>query len=144
MNIMKPYSEFAEAIGLRESSGKYDAKNSLGFLGKYQFGLARLTDLGLCRRKPMTVGYANSCFEFIPPHSEAEFLGSPTLQEEMFRKHVTDLKRQVRRLESGLVAGAHLLGMGGVRALLFEGTVQEDANGTRITSYISKFSNYEL
>lgn len=144
MIMMKPFADFSNDLGARESSGKYDAKNQFGFLGKYQFGLARLTDLGLCRRKPGTTGFANSAFEWIPPNSEEEFLGSPQLQDEIFKKHVSDLRRQVRRLESGLVAGAHLVGMGGVRDLLFEGKVQEDANGTRITSYISKFSNYEL
>lgn len=144
MILMKPYSDFAADLGARESGGRYDIKNKLGYLGKYQFGLARLTDLGLCRRKPGTTGYANSCFEWVPPHSEEEFLGSPTLQDEMFRKHVSDLKRRVGRFTSGLVAGAHLLGMGGVKDLLFEGVVGEDANGTKITSYIARFSGYEL
>lgn len=144
MKFMKPYSDFETDLGARESSGVYTVKNAAGYLGKYQFGLARLTDLGLCRRKPGTTGYANSAFEWIPPHSEEEFLNSPALQDAIFKKHVADYKRRAMRYVSGLVAGAHLLGWGGVEELLFEGKVGTDANSTRITSYISKFSNYEL
>jgi len=141
---MKTFTDFARDLGARESSGDYTAKNSLGFLGFYQFGLARLTDLGLCRRKPGTTGYSNSSFEWIPPNSEEAFLSSPDLQEELFKKHVADLRRQLRKFESGLVAGAHLLGVGGVKELLLEGKVGRDANQTSIVSYIAKFSGYDL
>jgi len=141
---MKTFSEFAAALGERESGNRYDIKNELGYLGFYQFGLARLTDLGLCRRILGTTGYSNKSFEWIPPHSEEEFLNSPALQEELFKKHVADLRRQLRKFESGLVAGAHLLGVGGVKELLLEGKVGRDANQTSIVSYIAKFSGYEL
>lgn len=141
---MKTFEEFRDALAQRESSGRYDAKNSLGYLGRYQFGLARLTDLGLCQRIPGTSGYSNRSFEWIPPHTEEEFLTSPALQDEIFRRHVDDLRRQLHKLESGLVAGAHLLGVGGVKELVLEGRVGEDANGTKITSYIAKFSGYSL
>lgn len=145
MNFIKTYEEFAKALGDRESSGRYDIKNAAGYLGCYQFGLVRLTDFGLCRHRDGATGYANSAFEWVPPHSEAEFLSSPVLQDALFKKHVLDLRRRVRQqFESGLVAGAHLLGMGGVKNLLFEGTVGEDGNGTKITEYIAKFSGYEL
>jgi len=141
---MKTFTDFANDLGARESSGNYQAKNSLGYLGKYQFGLARLTDLGLCRRKPGTTGFANSSFDWVPPNSEASFLSAPALQDEIFKKHIADLRRQLRKFESGLVAGAHLLGVGGVKELLFEGLAGKDANETAITSYVAKFSGYQL
>ena len=40
------FREFAYLIGERESNNNYQAKNSFGFLGAYQFGMARLCDLG--------------------------------------------------------------------------------------------------
>lgn len=141
---MKTFAEFATAVGNRESGGRYDVKNRLGYLGKFQFGLARLTDMGLCQRKPGTTGFSNRSFEWIPPHSEEEFLSSPILQEEIFKKHVMDLRRQLKKFESGLVGGAHLLGVGGVKDLLFEGKVGKDANGTAITHYLVQFSGFDL
>lgn len=37
---------YLNTLGLRESSGNYNVVNTLGFLGKYQFGAAALKDLG--------------------------------------------------------------------------------------------------
>ncbi len=38
------------ALGYRESTWDYQAKNSLGFIGKYQFGAPALTDRGLIKK----------------------------------------------------------------------------------------------
>ena len=46
MAAPKSYDAFLDALGERESSGNYGAVNTLGFLGKYQFGEAALTDVG--------------------------------------------------------------------------------------------------
>jgi len=40
------FDEFAKAIRERESSNRYDIENKFGYLGAYQFGKARLLDLG--------------------------------------------------------------------------------------------------
>ena len=45
--------------------------------------------------------------------------------------------------ESGLVAGAHLKGLGGVKQFL-KGNDNVDALGTKISEYIEKFAGYEL
>jgi hypothetical protein len=37
---------FREAIGYRESESKYKKINSLGYLGKYQFGIETLKSVG--------------------------------------------------------------------------------------------------
>ena len=36
--VGKMYNGFREAIAFKESQGQYDIVNSLGYLGKYQFG----------------------------------------------------------------------------------------------------------
>ena len=36
------FTAFKEALGFKESQGKYTAINTLGYLGKYQFGLTTL------------------------------------------------------------------------------------------------------
>ena len=40
----RSYAAFLEALAGRESSGRYDAVNSYGYLGKYQLGKAALID----------------------------------------------------------------------------------------------------
>jgi len=42
----KDYEAFLSALGLRESSGRYDVENPWGYLGKYQMGEAALIDAG--------------------------------------------------------------------------------------------------
>ena len=55
---------FKEALGFRESENKYKKVNSLGYLGKYQFGNETLRSIGI--------------------HDTDKFLKSPKLQEKAF------------------------------------------------------------
>lgn len=147
------FNLFATELGKRESGGKYDIVNKWGFMGKYQFGKPRLYDLGYSldgwhpKDRPMKTYL-----------SKVKFLTNPELQEKIFLKHVKDLKKQITKKYSqyfgtkvdgititlsGLIAGAHLLGMGGVSAFL-RGEAGEDALGTSIREYVSKFANHNL
>jgi len=147
------FNEFALVIRLRESSGNYRIVNSLGFLGAYQFGMARLCDLGLTKRINGTSGYANKNFEWKDGYSKEIFLVSHRLQDKTFRAHVKDLIKQIKRSVSdgiikeytlsGLVAGAHLGGIGGVKKFL-EGKDREDAYGTSVGDYIKRFKGYNI
>lgn len=158
---MKPYEEFCKAMRIRESSDKYDCINSLGFLGAYQFGMARLCDLGLTERiDPTSSSMANSAFRWKKDYSQHQFLTSPTLQDATFLTHVMKLKKQIEKrfsetiktakvagqlgTISGAVACCHLLGIGGLSTLLVRGIDQADAYGTKASEYYLKFSGYEL
>jgi len=141
---MKSYAEFRDALGMRESSNRYHIKNKFGYLGKHQFGLSRLSDFGICRRKEGAVGWDNDSFEWVPPYNEEMFLSTTSLQDMVFRLHVADCRQRLAEFESGLVAGMHLKGWGGVQALLFEGKAGVDGFGTSILEYIKKFSGYSL
>ena len=55
---------FKEAIGFKESQGKYKTINSLGYLGKYQFGIETLKTIGI--------------------KDKTSFLKSPKIQERAF------------------------------------------------------------
>lgn len=150
------FKEFAEALGKRESAGKYDVVNKWGFLGKYQFGKARLTDLGLMRK---VVENGQTKFVWSEGLSTAKFLSSPEIQEwtfeescrrwlvfirRNFAKYIGKTVNGVKITESGLVAGLHLLGPGGVRKFLEQGIDGEDALGTKVSSYIKAFADYDL
>ena len=161
---MKTYEQFCEDIKQRESEGNYACKNIYGFLGAYQFGKARLCDLGLCTRKDKTsTSMENSSFMFIPPLSEEIFLADKDLQDQVFNKHVKALKAQIIYLSekynfqvqgcykenpydlSGCVAAAHLTGPKSVVDLLTaKMKVIKDGFGTDTTEYLFKFSGYEI
>lgn len=152
---MKPYSEFCAAVRKRESSNNYKAKNTLGYLGAYQFGRARLTDLGICRRIKGTKGFANASFEFVPPLTEELWLANPVAQDQAFDRHVADLKRRIlskygktdfeanglKFSLSGAIGVCHLLGLGGLQKLL-EGSDDADAYGTKGSDYARLFDGY--
>lgn len=136
-NMMKSFEEFKNALGQRESGNNYKSQNKYGYTGRYQFGAARLKDLGY--KGTMTA-----------------FKNNPAIQEEYFIKHVQDhakylfpvladakKKRGDYITLSGLIAGAHLGGRGGV-AKFIAGTDFADANGTKVSSYVKQFSGYEI
>ena len=139
--IIKDHSKFLEDIGFRESSNNYHAVNQFGYLGKYQFGRKTLNALG---------------YEEI---TNREFLENHSIQEEAMYALLTHNRKVLRRqiskyvgetvagiyiTESGLLAAAHLAGPGNVRKFLRKGYEFKDGNGTKMTSYMTLFSNYRL
>jgi hypothetical protein len=90
---MKGYfGEFANALGQRESGNNYKALNSLGYVGRWQFGKMRIYDLGYSLN-----GYA-------PPHlnpkkiiSVQDFLNDSDLQDKLFRMHIEQHSKYATR-----------------------------------------------
>lgn len=131
---------YKEAIAYRESQGKYKKVNSLGYMGKYQFGTETLK----------TVGVTNS----------KQFLNSPRMQEKAFvallAKNKSELKYIIQRYEgqvfsgifvteSGILAAAHLGGVGSVKKFFRHQGKRyfKDAYGTSVRSYMRDFGGYE-
>lgn len=139
--IIKNHNKFLEDLGFRESSGNYKAVNKFGYLGKYQFGRATLNSLG----------YRNV--------TNRQFLSDPSLQDQVMEDLLVHnkkiLKRYIKKYdgktvhgvfitESGILAAAHLAGAGNVRRFFRKGYEFKDGYGTKMTSYIKKFSGYQL
>ncbi len=131
---------FKEALGFKESQGKYNTVNTLGYLGKYQFGKSTLKRFKI--------------------YDTTEFLKDAKLQEEAFSALcsvnkwilIRDIKRSVgkningiRITESGILAAAHLAGAGSVKKYLrSNGEFKfSDAYGTTIEHYLKKFAGYD-
>lgn len=131
---------FKEAMGFMESQGNYKSVNTLGYLGKYQFGSNTLDLLGV--------------------YNSTDFLGQPELQEQIFEMNLSRnkwiLRRDIKRFvgkrinhvvisESGILAAAHLAGAGNVKKYLrsYGHSDFSDAYGTSIAKYIRKFANYD-
>ena len=141
MPVVKNHSTFLDAIGFSESSNNYKAVNRFGYLGKYQFGRKTLNAIG---------------FENI---SNREFLANPSIQEEamliLLKRNKHTLRREIKKYvgktingiyitESGILAAAHLGGAGNVKKFFRKGWEFKDGNGTKMTSYMVKFANYDL
>lgn len=157
--MTKTFQDFKDALAAHESgSESYSCKNKLGYLGKYQFGLARLCDFDLTERNPDSHGFGNGAFHWVSPFTEEMFLGTPELQERIFERHVRDLARYVwhayrefdgHEIEgvtftlSGAVAVCHLLGRGGLIAFT-EGKDLKDAFGTHASKYMRELGGYDM
>ena len=141
MPIVKNHNKFLDDIGFRESSNNYKAVNQFGYLGKYQFGRNTLNAIG---------------FDSI---SNYEFLSSPSIQEEamltLLKKNKHTLRREIKKYvgqtingiyitESGILAAAHLGGAGNVKKFFRKGYEFKDGNGTKMTSYMVRFADYDL
>ena len=139
--IVKNYSSFLDAVGHRESTNNYKAVNQFGYLGKYQFGRKTLNAIGL------------------DDISNREFLANPSIQEEamliLLKKNKHTLRREIRKYvgdtvngiyitESGILAAAHLAGAGNVKKFFRRGYEFKDGNGTKMTSYMIMFADYDL
>jgi hypothetical protein len=131
---------YKEAIGFKESQGKYNKVNTFGYMGKYQFGMQTLRSIGV--------------------RDSLAFLRSPRLQEKAFiallAKNKWELKNEIEKYcgkviggvhitESGILAAAHLGGVGSVKKFFrSKGKRQlKDKYGTSLKTFMSRFAGYE-
>ncbi|WP_428229783.1 peptidoglycan-binding protein LysM [Flavobacterium sp.] len=132
---------FKEAVAFKESQGKYRLVNSLGYMGKYQFGSKALRAVGV--------------------KNDKAFLKDPALQEKAFvallSKNKWILRNEIEKYkgkiingveitESGILAAAHLGGAGSVKNFFKNngGRHFRDAYGTSLKSYMKAFAGYDL
>lgn len=153
------FQRFKEDLGVRESSGDYGVVNDAGYMGKYQFGQAALTDLGY-----MTAGGGWTGKDGI--NSQQDFLNSPQVQESAMDQWTVQMNREIQAYgleqyigqniggctvtRSGLMAGRHLVGIGnsdrhGLRHWLESGGTDNpvDGNGTQVSRYVCQFGGYQ-
>lgn len=160
----KTYDDFLNDLGNRESSGNYGAENTIGFIGKYQWGEGMLQDLGYYKadetgwRKNDWIGEWTGKDGI---YSKEDFLNNPSVQEKAIKEEMDLLNKRINNAgfddyigrnindvkitRSGLLAGAHLKGTekGGLRTFLHNKTDNSDKYGTKISEYINKFKGYQ-
>lgn len=138
------YQSYAQKIGEKESGGKYDAVNTLGYLGKYQFGALALQDMGLVKKGTSLKGLDDPTNWNIEGGKKA-FLNNPQLQEDTMVKYTKQNFATLNRIGvindkssqqeiAGYLAASHLLGPGGAKQLA-QGKVGSDAYGTSSATY---------
>lgn len=134
------YYDFLYKLGEYESGNDYKKVNTLGYLGKYQFGKSTLKTIKIKATKE-------------------EFLNNPQLQETAMWRLLKHNRHRLRKYiewwdgkllngrvitESGILAAAHLAGEGNVKKFFKTGLDSKDAYGTRLTKYLYMFSGYDL
>lgn len=141
-------SKFLFQLSLRESSHKWDVINTLGYMGKYQFGKAALSTIGyshvtVCKFKKNPLIFSEQ--------------DQDTAIRTLIEYNVEYLDYYIAMYEhstingiyitkSGIIAAAHLAGYVNVKKFLVSnGTyVTKDKYGTKLTSYLKEFANYKL
>ena len=135
------FTAFKEALAFKESQGKYRAVNTLGYLGKYQFGITTLDRFKIKNTQDFLQN---------PALQENAFLALCSVNKWILRK---DIQRKVGETingilitESGIIAAAHLSGAGNVKKYLrSNGSYNlSDAYGSTIQYYMQKFAGYDL
>lgn len=144
----KDIETFMKMMAKRESSNDPNAINSDGYIGLYQFGTIALKDVGLYPRIRTETFRRNPNIFPVPDQHKA--------MKKLIQKNKTYLKKYhhyvgkkiggVKMTEAGLLAGAHLVGHGGVKKFLRSNgrIVPKDGNGTPITEYMAMFQNLNL
>lgn len=139
--LKKDFVAFKEAVAFKESQGKYNVVNTLGYLGKYQFGRTTLQRFKI---------YNTQAFLNNPELQENAFVALCKVNKWILRK---DIKRSVGKTingikitESGILAAAHLSGAGNVKKFLrSNGNIRfADAYGATIQYYMKKFGGYNV
>lgn len=138
--IGNSFNGFREAVAFKESQGRYHVVNTLGYLGKYQFGRTTLERFNI---------YNTHTFLNTPELQEDAFVALCSLNKWILRN---DIKRSVGKkingviiTESGILAAAHLSGAGNVKKYLRSHgqSTFKDAYGSSIQHYLKLFSGYD-
>jgi len=141
-------SKFLFQLSLRESHHRWDVVNTLGYMGKYQFGKSTLT----------TIGYSHV--------TTRKFKANPLIFSEqdqdvairiLIEYNVKYLDYYIAMYEhstingiyitkSGILAAAHLAGYMNVKKFLVSNGkhITKDKYGTKLTDYLEEFANYKF
>lgn len=150
-------NELVRAIAYTESRGRLNEENSLGFLGRYQFGAPALVDAGYVDRQkweaagkpdrgPMMKKFLNNESNWTLTGGKKEFLRNEDVQNQAMGKLMRQnynsmvktgaISENSSKQEVGAALyGAHLGGAGGSARVLRGGADASDAFGTSISKY---------
>lgn len=157
------YTDFLRAIADMESRMRPGIVNSYGYVGLFQMGTAALTDAGYYKANGTAVNSWSGTFTGKNGlTSLAQFKTSPDLQVQAITDYYNKLQSYINYFglnkyvgqtlngvpitASGLIAGAHLVGIGALKSYLDSGgtVIPKDGNGVAVTTYMTNFGGYTL
>ena len=139
---------FLKDLAMRESSGRWDVINELGYIGLYQFGEIALKDVGL--DKEISTKKFRENPNIFPPEMQTKAMIELLKNNKHYTRRVYDkigeTYNNVEVTESGILAASHLVGAKSVRKYLKSGGKinERDANGISVKDYMEKFVGYDL
>lgn len=164
-------SDLSQPLSTRRNISSALQKNDKGYIGLFQFGEAALIDLGYYKHwdnntdKTKANDWTGAWTGKAGINSLSQFLNSPEKQLQAIHEWIDLLCNRLRNrnfnefygktingieiTESGAIAGAHLVGDGGLGSFFgingFKGKYKEsDGNGVHISKYIEMFNHFDL
>ena len=157
------YADFLHDLAYRESSLNATKVNKFGYAGLFQMGEAAMVDAGYYksdgsdandwRGKFTGKNGINSLADFTNnPDAQVKAIADyqavqwKVIQNLGLTKYLGQTINGVEITQSGLLAGAHLVGYGGLQKYLTSNGMNDvkDGNGTPISQYIQKFGGYRV
>lgn len=156
------FADYLKALAQRESSMNPAAELN-GYIGLFQMGTMAMTDAGYYR--PMGTGVNSWGGVFTGKDgltSLAQFKASPDIQVKAVTAYINKVQgyissfglgryigQTINGVEitmSGILAGAHLVGIGSLKQYLESGgsIIPRDGNNVPITDYIAQFGGYSI
>jgi hypothetical protein len=143
--LEKELERWKDAMGLKESSGNWTKVNDIGCIGTYQFSIATLEFLGY---NGITLEKFKTNPEIFPAQLQEEAMSALITYNELYLKQFEEFVGKtisgVVITRSGLLAAAHLGGIGGVKMFLIYNINHSDIYGTSIKDYLEKFQGYNI
>jgi hypothetical protein len=143
----KDFLKFLDSISERESSGDPESVNSLGYMGKYQFGKIALKDINV---EVDLEKFKKDPKIWPEKKQDAAMLSLLFKNKKYLGKYYTQYNGKkvggIKITHSGMLAASHLLGASNVKKFLQTGGEHNPADGygTKLTEYLDKFGGYDL
>ncbi|HEY8617242.1 calcium-binding protein [Phenylobacterium sp.] len=160
------YTDLLRALGQNESGNNYAFVSSVGYLGRFQFGEEALKAIGFYEGNDGTgaidfIGKWTGKAASFGVFDKASFLASPAAQDAAQQAWFENIHADLKQLDllkyvgqwvdggqvtmSGLIAGAHLVGVWNLKDYLATGGAMNmrDPYGTPVSEYVKKFAGYD-
>lgn len=142
----KELRRYLEAIGYSESGNNPQAYNRYGYVGKYQFGFAARKSCGYGEIR--FKDFINNPSVWSEEDQDAAMITLLSKNEshlqDVIHKYNGKVIKGVTVTKSGILAAAHLAGVGGVQKYFQYGSNPKDAYGTELENYLFKFSGFNI
>jgi hypothetical protein len=143
----KEFVRFSAYLGLKESNNNPAAINCIGCFSEYQFKESTLRVIGYAH---ITLKRFKNNPGVFPPDVQRQALQALVktnwAQLHAYQWYIGQTINGVIITKAGLLAAAHLGGVGGVKLFLLSGgrVNRHDINNTTIKNYLTEFQGYDL
>jgi len=141
-------SKFLFQLSLRESSHRWNITNSIGYIGKYQFGRSTLITLGYI--DITSKRFKKNPLIFTENEQEIAIRVLINYNTKLLDYYIAMYEHStingIYITKSGIIAAAHLAGYMNVKKFLVSKGkhITKDKYGTKLTDYLKEFSNFKF